>query len=255
MKGTDDYKKDKAVIKELMSAWGNKIGIWYTLIGSVMALVLTVSEIHSGKNTLTPMTLMLVGFMNMLGIILSLNGSTVFTGEKNSAQAREMTKGAYNQLPTLLCMPIRRESLYRWQFERIMLFVMVPCIYAFAVSIYSLVSGMGISFDVFFCMFTVYAVTMSCFLITYGVVFRSDAVKKFLNVFYIVSIVLMSTVNVIFVFVKIFAEEFGSTDNFLSVRINNGEIIMIASGILFPVIIYLMYKNIILKRMGGGWYE
>lgn len=255
MSAENTYKRDKAVIKALMSAPGNKIGIWYAVIGSAMSLVLVISELANGKDNLTPMSFMLLGFLNMLGIILALNGSTVFTGEKNSAQAREMTKGAYNQLPTFLCMPIKKESLYRWQFERIMIFVIIPSIYAMAIAIYSIVSGRGISVDIMGSFITVFAVTLSCFLITYGTAFRSKKTKMFLNVFYIASIVIMSIGNIIFVFAGIFIEELGYTDTFITANVEGGEIIMIASGLLFPMIVYLMYKNIVLKRIGGSWYE
>lgn len=255
MSVNDTYKRDKAVIKLLMSAPANKIGIWYVLIGSVFSLVLIIAELADGKDNLTPMSLMLLGFMNMLGIILSLSGSTVYTGEKNSAQAREMSKGAYNQLPTFLCMPVRRESLYRWQFECIMLFVVISSVNALVIAIYCLMSGTGIDLDVIMTLLNMFSVTLSCFLLTYGVVFNSKKFKLFLNVFYIASLIMMCVGDIAFVLIRLFAGEFGETDLFWFAPVHGGEIIIIAVSLLFPVIVCLMYKNIILKRMGGGWYE
>ena len=256
MSAHNTYKKDKAIIKALMSAPANKFGTWYGIIGSLMALGLfIIAEVDPDNYDMTIMSFMLMGFMNMLGIILALNGSTVFTGEKNSAQAREMTKGAYNQLPTFLCMPVKRESLYRWQFERIMFFVFIPCIYALVISIYSMVKEIGISLDVFISIGTVLSVTLSCFLISYGIVFSSSKVKKLLNVFYIASIMIMTFANTIFVFNEIIFEEFGEPVFRVDVNVPNGGIILIVTAAAFPAVIYLLYKNIILKRMGGGWYE
>ena len=258
MSANDIYKKDKAVIKELMKTPTYKFGIGYSVFSLVMALVLLIIDMTDNiEFETTSMAMMMMGYIIMIGMILVLNGTTVFAGEKAAAQsqARATVKGAYNQMPTFMCIPIRHESIFRYQFERLMIFMLAPSVYSVIVSVCSFVSGRIITVDIFLSVFTVFLLSFSVFLINYGIVFKSKKAKKALVVFYGAAVILMSLMVLITTFGRLFMEELGDRVLFIGVPFQGGNVAMLVMAAAFPLAAYVIFKTVILKKTGGGWYE
>ncbi|MBQ8781600.1 MAG: hypothetical protein IJZ72_08015 [Oscillospiraceae bacterium] len=258
MSANDIYKKDKAIIKELLKTPGYKFGMGYSIAALVMTLIMLIIDMTDNiEFEMTSMAMTLMGYMIMIGMIMVLNGTTVFAGEKAAAQsqARATVKGAYNQMPTFMCIPIRHESLFRFQFERLILFMLVPSVYSVIVSVCSFVSEKVITVDIFLSVLTVFLVSFSVFIINYGIVFKSKKVKKALVVFYGAAVILMSVIMLITTFGRLFMEELGGSVLFIGVPFQGGNIAMLVMAAAFPLAAYIIYKNVILKKTGGGWYE
>lgn len=251
------YKKDLALIKELQVRFSRVYG-YILLVISVIFTSFYVATSFFVDDFQIGIVALVSCYMPMLVDILILNGTTPLTGinKKNAAASREMVKGSGNQLDTLYCIPVRKESVFRFQFSNWLLTTAVtlyPALFAAVCGI----MGHPISVISYIMFFASILYRIIMFFTIYAVAFHSKTASKIITVLYMagsISCPLIITVGSICTLAekcaKIIELALNAPKNYYAPSV----ILLVLCIVIVPAM-YAVYKKVILKRTGGGWYE
>ena len=251
-----EYLEERRIIFQVLNLLGNKIGIVYIIIAfalSVIHLLVAVLPSPNGGEGVFYSPAVTLFFM-MTGIPLALAGTTTFGGKPVPAENLGI-KGAQNQLGAFLCMPIKKESVYRLQFEAMIVCVLSISISFIGSSVNNIKAGLGfflpnvITVVLAYCCFTV------LFMLVYTPVFVTYKKRKLINVVYVVSVLLYTIYFVCLIFYNVFLSTDNNYPELFEAGGTAGNCFIIAFAVLYPLGLYAVYKNIILKKKGAGWYE
>ena len=250
-----EYLKERRLIMQTINLLINKIGAVYLIV------VLAVSVIHfviscipsenSGEGVLyVPM---FVVFAAVTAVPFVLSGTSTFGGKPVSAETLGI-KGAQTQLGAFLCMPVRKESVYRFQFEAVILSIISVSLMFAGGAIQNIYGGKGYFIPNIVSVIAAYICVTLLFILVYAPVFITVKNSKFMNAVYVVSVVLMA---VYFVVQTVFSTiiTFKDFPAFFASGGVAGNVVIIAIAVFYPIAIFAVYKNIILKKKGAGWYE
>lgn len=257
MNANEIYKKDKAIIIKMLNKPGVIIGNIYMFLGIAVNVVLEILGGIWGWNTDSTFvdgSVIFCFWAAMCGMILSVNGLII---EKSVEGSRTSVKGAPSLMPTLLCIPVRKESVYRYLFGKIMIVVVGLLAVLICGAVVCLIKNFSVNLLTFivvlFLFFTLTMMMFSC----YKPAFKTARTKKTINVLNIVSIIAMVAVMVGRSFYAVFFG--GEYPLYTPVKAfelgAGGAVILIVLAIVYPAAMIIVYKKIMTHSKGGSWYE
>lgn len=263
MSANSIYKKDKAIIKEVIGKKIIALGVAYLIIEIffsvefLIAMFLLQGEEVDSIFGIRVMSQIMV-IMGYAGSIITLSGTTPYGGVKNIGAAREQCKGSPTNLDTFMTIPVRRSSVLRYQFEVVMVMQLLESAFIIAISAF-LVYSKGL-YSTVMIIFISELILMSVilFLSVYAVLFRSKAFNKVINCFSIaIPIIALAFMALSTIAPIIFLGDsrFDAFMNALPFGIL-GAVIASVIAAAIPVSMYVFYKKFALKKAAEvGWYE
>ncbi|MCI5904148.1 MAG: hypothetical protein MRZ61_03290 [Oscillospiraceae bacterium] len=263
MSAKELYKKDKAVIIETIGRKMIILGAVYIIIGIILCIAfffaLFASENEGTENIVgIGVNSQVLVFMEYMGSVFVLSGTTPYGGMKNVGASREQFKGCPTNLDTFMTVPIRRSSILRYQLEVLMGIQLVISAIVIAMAVYVVYSGGLFSTVMTMSIIELMLISASLFLSVYAVLFRSERFNNAINVFICTIIIIISITMISMFLAAIVLENNRSFEAFISAVPFGitGMVITSAIATAVPVAMYVFYKKYALKRASEvGWYE
>ncbi|MGN1101517.1 MAG: hypothetical protein ACI4RG_04935 [Huintestinicola sp.] len=263
MSANSIYKKDKAIIKEVIGKKNIALGVAYLIIEIffsaefIVALFLQQGEEIESLFGVRVMSQVLV-VMGYTGCFITLNGTTPYGGLTNIGAAREQCKGSPTNLDTFMTIPVRRSSILRYQFEIVMVLQLLVSAVIIASSAYLVYSNGLFSTLMIILISELILMSVILFLSVYAVLFRSKAFNKVINIFTIAIPIIALAFMAVSYFAPIIFYGDSRLDAFMNALPFGIPGAVIASGIAaaIPAAMYVFYKKFALKKAAEvGWYE
>lgn len=263
MSANSIYKKDKAIIKEVIGKKIISLGVAYLIIEVFFSVVFLIAlfllqgeEIESSFGIRAMSQILVV--MGYMGCFFTLNGTTPYGGLTNVGAAREQCKGSPTNLDTFMTIPVRRSSVLRYQLEVVMVLQLLVSAVIIAISAY-LVYSKGL-YSTLMIVFISELILMSVilFLSVYAVIFRSKAFNKVINCFTIAIPFIALAFMAVFIIAPIFFYGDSCFDAFMNALPFGmpGAVTASVIAAAIPAAMYVFYKKFALKKAAEvGWYE
>lgn len=263
MSANSIYKKDKAIIKEVIGKKIIALGVAYLIIEIffcvefLIALFLLQGEEIESSFGIRAMSQVLV-IMGHSGCFLTLNGTTPYGGLKNIGAAREQCKGSPTNLDTFMTIPVRRSSILRYQLERIMVLQLPVSAVIIAISAYIVYSKGLYSTVIIIFISELILMSVILFLSVYAVLFRSKAFNKLINICAMAIPFIALTFMAVFIIAPIIFYGDNRFDAFMNALPFGmpGAVTASVIAAAIPAAMYVFYKKFALKKAAEvGWYE
>lgn len=251
----NEYLEERRLIFKVLDLFANKVGLGFVIFALAIAAIHLFFSIVSSEDSVEGVfcTAAVVMLIISVGLPLALAGTSSFAGKPVSYDTLGI-KGAQNQLGAFLCMPIKRESVFRLQFE-IFMMCMISISMVFAGSaLQNAKAGEGFFIPNLVLMIIIYGNLTILFMLVYSSIFVSYRKRRLINGMYLASMILLMVRFYIMMMYEAFSDVANFPD-FWSAGGTAGNVVIIVLSVLYPIVMYNVYKNIVLRKKGAAWYE